>query len=135
MYVIKRAIEHIPIEKVSSSLLKLIQKYLNILDSKYFLEKLISIFLRNNYEEKILDNLLIKLEEIVKQEKVKNELGNIVFNSINKLKISGIMQYSLNTILNVLGKDKVGKIAQDLVVVILKDLKNMIIPAELHCLN
>lgn len=123
MYVIKRAIEHIPIEKASSSLLKLIQKYLDKLDSKYFIEKLISIFLINNYEEKILDNLLIKLEEIVKQEKVKNELGNIVFNSINKLKISGIMQYSLNTILNVLGKDKVGKIAQDLVAVILKDLK------------
>lgn len=123
MYVIKRVIEHIPIEKVSSSLLKLIQKYLNTLDSKNFLEKLIGIFLRNNYEEKILDNLLIKLEEIVKQDKVKNELGNIVFNSINKLKISGIMQYSLNTVLNVLGKDKVGKIARDLVVVILKDLK------------
>ncbi|WP_278321537.1 DUF445 family protein [Clostridium beijerinckii] len=104
-------------------MLKLIQKYLNKLDSKYFLEKLISIFLINNYEEKILDNLLIKLEDIVKQEKVKNELGNIVFNSINKLKISGIMQYSLNTVLNVLGKDKVGKITQDLVVVILKDLK------------
>lgn len=135
MYVIKRVIEHIPIEKVSLSLLKLIQKYLNTLDSKNFLEKLIGIFLRNNYEEKILDNSLIKLEEIVKQDKVKNELGNIVFNSINKLKISGIMQYSLNTVLNVLGKDKVGKIAQDLVVVILKDLKNMIIPVELHCLN
>lgn len=123
-YIIKGAINYIPITKISSYVLILIEKYLNRIDSKNFLEKLIDICLKNNYEEKFLDNLIVKCEEIVKEEKVKNEFGNIVFSSIKKLKISGMMQYTLNTALSLLGKEKVGKIAQELVISILSDLKN-----------
>lgn len=123
-YIIKGVINYIPITKLSSYLLILIEKYLNRLDSKDFLEKLIDICLKNNYEEKFLDNLLVKCEEIVKEEKVKNELANIVFSSIKKININGIMQYTLNTALNLLGKEKVGKIAQELVISTLNDLKN-----------
>lgn len=123
-YIIKGVINYIPITKISSYLLILIEKYLDRLDSKDFLEKLIDICLKNNYEEKFLDNLLVKCEEIVKEEKVKNEFGNIIFSSIKKIKISGMMQYTLNTTLNLLGKEKVGKIVQELVISILNDLKN-----------
>jgi len=123
-HIIKGVINYIPITKISSYVLILIEKYLNRLDSKNFLEKAIDICLKNNYEEKFLDNLIVKCEEIVKEEKVKNEFGNIVFNSIKKIKISGMMQYTLNTALSLLGKEKVGKIAQELVISILSDLKN-----------
>lgn len=123
-YISKSLINHISITKLSSYILNLVEKYLNTIDSKDLLEKLITICLKNNYEEKLLDNLLVKCEEIVKQEKVKNQFGDIIFTSIKKIKMSGIMQHTLNTIISLLGKDKVGKVSQELVILILNDLKN-----------
>lgn len=123
-YVSGYLINNISIKKASYYLISVIQKYLIKLDSKDFLEKISEICLKNNYEEKFLDSLLVKCEETVGQEKVKSELGDIVFNSIKKIKVSGIMQHTLNTILNLFGKDKVGELVQELIILILNDLKN-----------
>lgn len=123
IHIIKSCIDYISITKVSSYLLSLIERYLNTLDSRKFLEALTNICLKNNYEQKVLDNLIDKCEELVRKEKIKNEFGNIVFSSTKKLKVNVIKQYTLNTIVNIIGKDKIGSIVQDLIILVLNDLR------------
>lgn len=125
IYIIKSCIDYISINKLSVYLLNLIEKYLNKLDSKHFLEVCIDMGLQNKYEEKILDGLIEKGEELVKKEKIKNELGNIIFSSAKNLKLNGIKQYTLNTIISIIGKDNIGNIAQNLIISILNDLKKI----------
>lgn len=123
IHIIKSCIDYISITKVSSYLLSLIERYLNTLDSRKFLEALTNICLKNNYEQKVLDNLIDKCEELVRKEKIKNEFGNMVFSSTKKLKVNVIKQYTLNTIVNIIGKDKIGSIVQDLIILVLNDLR------------
>jgi uncharacterized membrane-anchored protein YjiN (DUF445 family) len=125
IYIIKNSIDYISITKVSSYLLSLIESYLNILDTKKFLEVLTNICLRNKYEQKMLDNIINKCEDLVKKEKIKNEFGNIVLSSIRKLKVNGVKQYTLNAIVSIIGKEKIGSIVQDLIILVLKDLRNI----------
>ncbi len=124
IYIIKSTIDYISIDKLSLYLLDLIGSYLNKLDSRKLLETGVKIFLQNNYEEKILDALIKKCMELVQKEEIKKEAGNIVFSTVKKLGSSKIKQYMLNTIINIVGEDKIGSIVQNLIISALKDLKN-----------
>ncbi|EKQ57393.1 MULTISPECIES: DUF445 domain-containing protein [unclassified Clostridium] len=125
VFIIRSGIDYISIPKVSAYLLSLIEGYLNKLDSKNLLEALTSMCLENNYEQKIMNNLLDACESLVKREDIKNEFGNIIFTSTKNLKINVIKQYTLNTIVNIIGKEKIGAIVQDLIFLVLKDLRNL----------
>lgn len=121
--IIKNVISYIPIEKVSVCLLNLMQRYLNTLESKKILEELTSICLKNNYELKILDNLIDKCDELVKKKEIQTKFGEVIFNSTKKLKVNIVKQYTINTIVNIVGRDKIGSIVQDLIIKVLSDLR------------
>lgn len=123
IYIIKSTIDYISIDKLSLYLLDLIGSYLNKLDSRKLLETGVKMFLQNNYEQKILDALIKKCKELVQKEEIKKEAGDIVFSTVKKLGSSKIKQYMLNTIINIVGKDKIGSIVQNLIISALKDLK------------
>ena len=122
-YIIKSTIDYISIDKLSLYLLDLIGSYLNKLDSRKLLETGVKVFLQNNYEEKILDALIKKCTELVHKEEIKKEAGDIVFSTIKKLGSSKIKQYMLNTVIDIVGKDKIGSIVQNLIISALNDLK------------
>jgi uncharacterized membrane-anchored protein YjiN (DUF445 family) len=124
IYIIKSGIDHISINKISIYFINLIQEQLNKLDSKDFLEACIDMFLKNNYEQKILDDLIEKGEELVRTEEIKNKFKNIIVSSTKNLKLNGIKQYTLNAIISLIGKEKIGDIVQDLIISALNDLKN-----------
>lgn len=125
IYIITSGIDYISINKLSLYLLGLIEKYLNKLDSKSFLEVCIDMCLQNNYEKIFLDGLIEKGEELVKKENVKNELGNIVFTSAKNLKLNGMKHYTLNAIIGLIGKDNIGNIVQNLIISALNDLRKI----------
>ncbi|WP_315071989.1 DUF445 domain-containing protein [uncultured Clostridium sp.] len=122
-YIIKSTIDYISIDKLSLYLLDLIGSYLNKLDSRKLLETGVKIFLQNNYEEKVLDALIKKCTELVQKEEIKKEAGDIVFSTVKKLGSSKIKQYMLNTVIDIVGKDKIGSIVQNLIISALNDLK------------
>lgn len=122
-YIIKSTIDYISIDKLSLYLLDLIGGYLNKLDSRKLLETGVKIFLQNNYEEKILEALIKKCTELVQKEEIKKEAGDIVFSTVKKLGSSKIKQYMLNTVIDIVGKDKIGSIVQNLIISALNDLK------------
>lgn len=125
IYIIKNGIDYISINKLSLCLLNLIEKYLNKLDSKHFLEVCIDMCLQNKCEQKILDGLIEKVEELVKKETIKSELGKIIFSSAKNLKLSGIKQYTLNSIIGIIGENNIGSIAQNLIISALNDLRKV----------
>lgn len=134
-HVIKRVIDSFSITNASVYLHSLISKYLNTLDTKKLLEVLIDACLQHNYEQKIFDILVDKLEEAVKREEIKKEIGSMALSTIKKLQVKGMMQYALNTVASIVGEDKIGSTIQDFIILILKELKNIDNPSRLMALN
>ncbi|MDR3597414.1 DUF445 domain-containing protein [Clostridium sp.] len=125
IYIIRSGISNAPITKISSYLYELIGCYLNTFDTKNFLEVLINACLKYNCEEKIVDSIINKLEEVIKREEIKKEIGNVVFDSMEKLKVNKLIQYVVRAIIESLGKDRTASLIQDLIILILKDLKKV----------
>ena len=134
-YIIKSGIGSFSITNASTYLHSLIISYLDRLDSKKLIEVLTNACLKYNCEQKIFDILLDKLEEAVKTEEIKKEIASTAFSAIKKLQVNGIMQYTLKTVSSIVGEEKIGSIIQDLIILILKELKNIDNPSRSMILN
>jgi uncharacterized membrane-anchored protein YjiN (DUF445 family) len=125
IHIVRSVISSFSITDASVYLHSLIVSYFNELESKKLIKVLTNVCLQHNYEQKILDFLVDKLEDMVKREEIKKEIGSIVLSSIKKLEVKGIMKHTLNTASSIIGEDKIGSIIQALIILILKELRNI----------
>ncbi|MDD7795870.1 DUF445 domain-containing protein [Clostridium sp. 'White wine YQ'] len=119
----KNIADSIPSDKVAIYLNKMISEKINEVDTKSLIELLSNACLENNYEQKVLDVLVERIKIEVKKESIKNEIGSSAISAIGKIEINPLMKYTISAAIGALGEEKVGKIIQDCIVLILNDLE------------
>jgi Predicted membrane protein len=113
----------IPSDKVAIYLNRMISVKINEIDTKNLIELLSNACLENNYEQKILDVLVGRIKVEIKKDIIRNEIGSSAIEAIGRIEINPLMKYTISAAIGALGEEKVGKIIQDYIVLILNDLE------------
>lgn len=95
------------------------------MESRKVTHVLTNLYLKHNYEDKILDFLLNKLEEVVNREDIENKISKAAFTAIKNFKADGILEHMLKKGLSVAGEEKVGSIIKEFIILIINELKDV----------
>ncbi|AGX44356.1 DUF445 domain-containing protein [Clostridium saccharobutylicum] len=124
-YITKSVIYSFSTNEISEYIHKTIIRYLNGLESRKVTHVLTNLYLKHNYEDKILDFLLNKLEEVVNREDIENKISKAAFTAIKNFKADGILEHMLKKGLSVAGEEKVGSIIKEFIILIINELKDV----------
>ena len=79
--------------------------------------------LNEEIEKKALDHTLNKVEIYLKKEQTGQKLGAVSMNVLNNIEADGILQFALKSIQSMLNEEKLGDIVQNLLLNVVKGLK------------
>ena len=79
--------------------------------------------LNEEIEKKALDHTLNKVETYLKKEQTSHKLGAVSMNVLNNIEADGILQFALKSIQSMLNEEKLGHIVQNLLLSVVKGLK------------
>ncbi|WP_160673088.1 DUF445 domain-containing protein [Clostridium sp. C8-1-8] len=123
--IIERVKNSVEIEEISIHINKYISDYLSRVDTKNVVEELIEEGLSHDYQDKLIDILIEKVGEAVKREDVRREIAATSVNAVKKVQKKGMLQFTLNTVVGIIGEDKIGSTIQEFILLILKELEEI----------
>ncbi|KKI91942.1 hypothetical protein WQ54_11645 [Bacillus sp. SA1-12] len=121
---IKKTIGYIEVEKITPFVKKQLISTLSKVEMRMFFQLISSKLLNENMDKKVLDHLLKKADNWLKQEQTSQRLGAISMNVINKIEAEGMLQFALNSIKSLLSEEKLGNIVQNLLLSVVKSLQH-----------
>jgi uncharacterized membrane-anchored protein YjiN (DUF445 family) len=112
--VIKKMIGYIDVEKLTPAIKDQIIKTAANVEIGKLLQQLSDHLLKEQFDQKVLDQILRKAENWLKDDKTSYKLGSVSMNLLNKIELDGLLQFALNSIRNLLTEEKLGSIVKKL---------------------
>jgi uncharacterized membrane-anchored protein YjiN (DUF445 family) len=122
--VLRSIVSALPVEGVLASLSELIHKYLRRVDFGVLVKILADEVLSRRYDEAALNLLLEKAEESLSTAKVQQEIGAMAAEAIRTMPMKGLMKLSVPAIAGMMGEQKIGRMIQDFLLTLAKDMRN-----------
>lgn len=123
MKLIKDLIQYIDVEKMTPYVKKQLLTALSKIEMRKLLEIISDTLLNEEIDKKALNHILDKAEAWLKLEQTAVKLGTVSMNVLNKIEVDGFLQFALKSLQSILNEEKLGGIIQNLLLNVLRGLK------------
>ncbi|PFD38695.1 DUF445 domain-containing protein [Bacillus cereus] len=112
----EKAILQIDTEKLAVIIEKELKTYLHTIDTSNILKMLVDQLVVQEYDEKTLDYILVKVKDWTAQDEARYQLGSLGMKAIENIKVDGFLQFTLKSFMNIVDEDKIGGILQKFII-------------------
>lgn len=112
----EKAIVTIDTEKLAVIIEKELKTYLHTINTSNILQVLVDQLVVQEYDEKTLDYILVKVKDWTAQDEVRYQLGSLGMKAMENIKVDGFLQFTLKSFMNIVDEDKIGGILQKFII-------------------
>ncbi|MCU4927282.1 DUF445 domain-containing protein [Bacillus cereus] len=112
----EKAIVSIDTEKLAVIIEKELKTYLHTINTSNILQVLVDQLIVQEYDEKTLDYILVKVKEWTAQDEARYQLGSLGMKAMENIKVDGFLQFTLKSFMNIVDEDKIGGILQKFII-------------------
>ncbi|HDX9628035.1 TPA: DUF445 domain-containing protein [Bacillus cereus] len=112
----EKAIVSIDTEKLAVIIEKELKTYLHTINTSNILQVLVDQLVVQEYDEKTLDYLLVKVKDWTAQDEARYQLGSLGMKAMENIKVDGFLQFTLKSFMNIVDEDKIGGILQKFII-------------------
>lgn len=112
----EKAIVTIDTEKLAVIIEKELKTYLHTINTSNILQVLVDQLVVQEYDEKTLDYILVKVKDWTAQDEARYQLGSLGMKAMENIKVDGFLQFTLKSFMNIVDEDKIGGILQKFVI-------------------
>ncbi|AXO92497.1 DUF445 domain-containing protein [Bacillus cereus] len=112
----EKAIVSIDTEKLAVIIEKELKTYLHTINTSNILQVLVDQLVVQEYDEKTLDYILVKVKDWTAQDEARYQLGILGMKAMENIKVDGFLQFTLKSFMNIVDEDKIGGILQKFII-------------------
>ncbi|MED3537691.1 DUF445 domain-containing protein [Bacillus toyonensis] len=112
----EKAIVSIDTEKLAVIIEKELKTYLHTINTSNILQVLVDQLVVQEYDEKTLDYILVKVKDWTAQDEARYQLGSLGMKAMENIKVDGFLQFTLKSFVNIVDEDKIGGILQKFII-------------------
>ncbi|MGG2936037.1 DUF445 domain-containing protein [Bacillus pacificus] len=112
----EKAIVSIDTEKLAVIIEKELKTYLHTMNTSNILQVLVDQLVVQEYDEKTLDYILVKVKDWTSQDEARYQLGSLGMKAMENIKVDGFLQFTLKSFMNIVDEDKIGGILQKFII-------------------
>ncbi|HDR7705218.1 TPA: DUF445 domain-containing protein [Bacillus thuringiensis] len=112
----EKAIVTIDTEKLAVIIEKELKTYLHTINTSNILQVLVDQLVVQEYDEKTLDYILVKVKDWTAQDEARYQLGSLGMKAMENIKVDGFLQFTLKSFMNIVDEDKIGGILQKFII-------------------
>ncbi|HFK1425352.1 DUF445 domain-containing protein [Bacillus cereus group sp. TH43LC] len=112
----EKAIVSIDTEKLAVIIEKELKTYLHTMNTSNILQVLVDQLVVQEYDEKTLDYILVKVKGWTAQDEARYQLGSLGMKAMENIKVDGFLQFTLKSFMNIVDEDKIGGILQKFII-------------------
>ncbi|MGE1130786.1 DUF445 domain-containing protein [Bacillus wiedmannii] len=112
----EKAIVSIDKEKLAVIIEKELKMYLHTINTSNILQVLVDQLVVQEYDEKTLDYILVKVKDWTAQDEARYQLGSLGMKAMENIKVDGFLQFTLKSFMNIVDEDKIGGILQKFII-------------------
>ncbi|AJG79136.1 DUF445 domain-containing protein [Bacillus thuringiensis] len=112
----EKAIVSIDTEKLAVIIEKELKTYLHTINTSNILQVLVDQLVGQEYDEKTLDYILVKVKDWTAQDEARYQLGSLGMKAMENIKVDGFLQFTLKSFMNIVDEDKIGGILQKFII-------------------
>ncbi|MEC2870143.1 DUF445 domain-containing protein [Bacillus bombysepticus] len=112
----EKAIASIDTEKLAVIIEKELKTYLHTINTNNILQVLVDQLVVQEYDEKTLDYILVKVKDWTAQDEARYQLGSLGMKAMENIKVDGFLQFTLKSFMNIVDEDKIGGILQKFII-------------------
>ncbi|PFB27707.1 DUF445 domain-containing protein [Bacillus cereus] len=112
----EKAIVTIDTEKLAVIIEKELKAYLHTINTSNILQVLVDQLVVQEYDEKTLDYILVKVKDWTAQDEARYQLGSLGMKAMENIKVDGFLQFTLKSFMNIVDEDKIGGILQKFII-------------------
>ncbi|MEB9411350.1 DUF445 domain-containing protein [Bacillus cereus] len=112
----EKAIVSIDTEKLAVIIEKELKTYLHTINTNNILQVLVDQLVVQEYDEKTLDYILVKVKDWTGQDEARYQLGSLGMKAMENIKVDGFLQFTLKSFMNIVDEDKIGGILQKFII-------------------
>ncbi|MDH4420889.1 DUF445 domain-containing protein [Bacillus cereus] len=112
----EKAIVTIDTEKLAVIIEKELKTYLHTINTSNILQVLVDQLVVQEYDEKTLDYILVKVKDWTAQDEARYQLGSLGIKAMENIKVDGFLQFTLKSFMNIVDEDKIGGILQKFII-------------------
>ncbi|HDR7469720.1 DUF445 domain-containing protein [Bacillus toyonensis] len=112
----EKAIVSIDTEKLAVIIEKELKTYLHTINTSNILQALVDQLVVQEYDEKTLDYILVKVKDWTAQDEARYQLGSLGMKAMENIKVDGFLQFTLKSFMNIVDEDKIGGILQKFII-------------------
>ncbi|MEI4601006.1 DUF445 domain-containing protein [Bacillus cereus] len=112
----EKAIVTIDTEKLAVIIEKEFKTYLHTINTSNILQVLVDQLVVQEYDEKTLDYILVKVKDWTAQDEARYQLGSLGMKAMENIKVDGFLQFTLKSFMNIVDEDKIGGILQKFII-------------------
>lgn len=120
---IKEMIRYIDVEKITPYVKNQLISAASKINIHEFLNIISDTLLNEEFDKKALNHILDKAEAWLKLDATAIKLGIVSMNVLNKIEVDGFLQFAIKSLQSLLNEEKLGGIIQNLLLSVLKGLK------------
>ncbi|MES5954407.1 DUF445 domain-containing protein [Bacillus fungorum] len=112
----EKAIVSIDTAKLAVIIEKELKTYLHTINTSNILQVLVDQLVLQEYDEKTLDYILVKVKDWTAQDEARYQLGSLGMKAMENIKVDGFLQFTLKSFMNIVDEDKIGGILQKFII-------------------
>ncbi|PWN74061.1 DUF445 domain-containing protein [Bacillus cereus] len=112
----EKAIVSIDTEKLAVIIEKELKTYLHTMNTSNILQVLVDQLVVQEYDEKTLDYILVKVKDWIAKDEARYQLGSLGMKAMENIKVDGFLQFTLKSFMNIVDEDKIGGILQKFII-------------------
>ncbi|KOS29138.1 hypothetical protein ADK18_08745 [Bacillus anthracis] len=112
----EKAIVSIDTEKLAVIIEKELKTYLHTINTSNILQVLVDQLVVQEYDEKTLDYILVKVKDWTAQDEARYQLGSLGMKAMENIKVDGFLQFTLKSFMKIVDEDKIGGILQKFII-------------------
>ncbi|MGF9850794.1 DUF445 domain-containing protein [Bacillus paramobilis] len=112
----EKAIVSIDTERLAVIIEKELKTYLHTINTSNILQVLVDQLVVQEYDEKTLDYILVKVKDWTAQDEARYQLGSLGMKAMENIKVDGFLQFTLKSFMNIVDEDKIGGILQKFII-------------------
>ncbi|UHJ48922.1 DUF445 domain-containing protein [Bacillus paranthracis] len=112
----EKAIVSIDTEKLAVIIEIELKTYLHTMNTSNILQVLVDQLVVQEYDEKTLDYILVKVKDWIAKDEARYQLGSLGMKAMENIKVDGFLQFTLKSFMNIVDEDKIGGILQKFII-------------------
>lgn len=89
---------------------------MHTINTSNILQVLVDQLVVQEYDEKTLDYILVKVKDWTAQDEARYQLGSLGMKAMENIKVDGFLQFTLKSFMNIVDEDKIGGILQKFII-------------------